>query len=117
MDFEPGPELDAEIVRRVFGGDSFPSQAIPGRWVWYRSGALDIVPPYSTDIAAAWQVVEHFHDSIMERIDGQWFVWLGDDDIDTGRTSTLACDTAPLAICLAALQVLNAATPEQTPEA
>jgi hypothetical protein len=110
MDFEPGPELDAEIVRRVFGGDSFPSQAIPGRWVWYRSGALDIVPPYSTDIAAAWQVVEELQrrgwNPTLWYENDTWHAQLDHPGIGFCDTDCRG-DTIQLAICRAAIHSLG----------
>ena len=56
---------------------------------------------YSTDIAAAWQVVEKTkNDYDITRVGGKWHAWLF--AIDEVLTEAYA-DTAPLAICRAAL--------------
>jgi len=79
------------------------------------------VPRYSTDIAAAWQVVEHLVSSgrFFFRLSGAgrepdtdpvWQVTLAEypDDETTVETRRLAY-TVPLAICSAALAAVNAA--------
>jgi len=59
MSDEAGPDLDVEVARHVFGEqigeyatDSGPHQFIASH------GISRNVPPFSTDIAAAWTVVE-----------------------------------------------------------
>ena len=73
-------------------------------WSWSRH-------VYSTDIAAAWQVVEKMQTPEMEEwefntsTDGdKWEAtfWMGDTFNDSGET-----DTAPHAICLAALRAVE----------
>lgn len=77
-----GPALDAEVARRVFGVTDIRMR--PGKWgpdprPWAATpcgkdfgvpghvgvgalchGCRQLVPRYSTDIAAAWLLVEHF---------------------------------------------------------
>jgi hypothetical protein len=82
-----------------------PADQFPG------SGAFDMsIPHYSTDIAAAWQVIDRMEELVrmarIGRVIGGWecrFVQLEDT---TGYYDVLEeADTAPLAICLAALKV------------
>lgn len=64
-------------------------------------------PPYETDVAAAWQVVEFMRDKkkrrlrLYERERGDWFAEFV--PIELGRAYQLGCvaSTAPLAICMA----------------
>lgn len=108
-----GRELDAEVAERVFGfkvvrdpndidliaqDDSF----VPTRRV----------PPYSTDIAAAWLVVEKLSDRFHCRIKTPFmagekyfagFTPLGVTGWNGRPDHEGSGDTAPLAICLAAL--------------
>lgn len=65
------------------------------------SGGTDRLPGYSTDIAAAWQVVENLkHKCFYFEIDKtQKYFCLFCDDLDYA----VIADSAPLAICRAAL--------------
>jgi len=105
-DLAVGPELDVEVAEKVMGWE----QDAPGS-IWWRVGQRLIeVPPFSTDISAAWQVVEHM------RRRGR-FVQItcpvGDEiavDIEGPRGETLEsswAETAPLAICRAALKAVS----------
>lgn len=95
-----GRELDSLIHEKVFGQDprQEPYQRPDGAMVY------PFVPEYSTDIAAAWQVVEkltegEFH--LSRCYGGGWECELGAPYISFG-------ETAPLAICLAALEAVGA---------
>lgn len=63
----------------------------------------DPVPAYSSDIAAAWQVVEHSDDPVTVRrlFVKAWdaWLWVAEFGLVSGEGTT-----APLAICRAALQ-------------
>lgn len=115
-EWEAGQELEAEIARRVMGWQR--EDGHPPWWWWHvpETEALstrcahdgtDTTPLYSTKIEDAWIVVAHFPEMVLEHLSGGWYCWLGDDDADPSRTSTVACTTAPLAICLAALAAIN----------
>jgi hypothetical protein len=118
---QAGPELDRRIHREIFGG------VVDHRWIrwgeglyhvclWcggqFRDGTAEpkgcgVTPPYSTEIAAAWLVVEKEHLSISEVLmpSGQhWmaFNWLGGDDM----SNVASAPTAPIAICRAALKAV-----------
>lgn len=99
--------LDAAVHTHVFGWIEAPSGLV---YVHQETGKLaDLrVPHYSTDIAAAWLVVERMtsqgwwleidHGGVDWKIT---FYGLGDDPFPTERA-----DTAPEAICRAALEAV-----------
>jgi hypothetical protein len=108
-----GRELDALVAEKVMGETVFPD---------YGEFNARGVKPYSTDIAAAWQVVEKLglfsrgfkwreietlgallqHNPRTDR----WAVIVRyyDGDADVAADN---CDTAPHAICLAALKAIG----------
>lgn len=111
---KPGRELDALIAEKVFGAvrtqEKFQGYVpIPGDPVYYsevykyptgvnyliddpknRHGMMGGVPHYSTDISAAWEVVE--------KLNKQYSFHLNTKG---------SADTAPHAICLAALKAVG----------
>lgn len=111
---EAGLKMDKEVDRKIFG-IKVRTVSIDGR-----------VPPYSTDISAAWQVVEHFRKKQytvllngQEWYDGgSWDCTIYDvaniekgcavarndyDEIKNGWDDP----SAPLAICRAALEAVS----------
>lgn len=106
-----GRELDA-LVGKTFFGVGYDGL---GAWSNFHDGTFDKPWPesvpdflcYSTDIAAAWQVVEHFKDAewgLEKRAADPNVFWLltADRQFHSGRGAT-----APLAICLAALAAVG----------
>jgi hypothetical protein len=117
-------ELDALIAEKVMGGirpknvnqiTNFDVSAgtitVGGVWQY---------PRYSADIAAAWEVVEKLsskgytfecayqNDGIVGSISCMiTFVSLSNEEIPTTMSSTYMGDSVPLAICLAALQIVG----------
>lgn len=95
-DVGPGPLLDSEVATRVM-------QLSPG----------GSVPPFSTDITCALQVVEHvrrFTDGhfTLFAFTTHWKAMFGTPDFDSGHGrdrvyALVTCETAPHAICVAAL--------------
>lgn len=107
-----GRELDAMIAERIMG------------WRWHEVLAVWSPYPYSTlaetrsasewcpstDIAVAWEVLEVMHGrgfgievfryGKSEGLEVLWFV-------DIGGADTVSAETAPLAICRAALAALE----------
>ena len=83
-----GRDLDALVAEKFFRWDSCDGTACP--------------PAFSTKIAAAWEVVEKldlFNGAMLgKNAHGQWAIW---DNAD--EESPVFAETAPLAICLAAL--------------
>ena len=112
---KPGRELDALIAEKVMGetvtwGGDPGGTIIP--WVGEPDGIQGECPPYSTDIAAAWAVVE--------KDDGWGFDWrlkrwaasskpwtCTADRITDSRRFYVEAVTAPLAICLVALRAVE----------
>ena len=107
LELPPGRELDKLVAERVMGQRWQGGNPIPnhdGRWPW--------PAPYSTDIAAAWVVVEH-----PRKVRGATWGLLceraGDRPsghfrfsislLGPGGPFALYAETAPLAICRAAL--------------
>ncbi len=75
-------------------------------------------PPYSTDIAAAWEVAEKLCDMFDESfsLTRAWDndmrdVWRVVIEIESGVWIEVDGDTAPMAICLAALKAAGVALP------
>lgn len=119
---EAGRELDALVAEKVMGltrhDESYVTESIGKvlRFVW-RDGCGDCVysgdmflPRYSTNIADAWEVVERLvstpgpngdHHSVQVDYSGDAVVVI--DENEDWQVSAIA-DTAPLAICLAALK-------------
>lgn len=114
---KPGRELDALVAEHVMGLEPWPEQlpswkckAFKAKHVPHGQKAKPCIPPeYSTNIAAAWKVIEKIKTSeswlaIWQTIDtGKWYIELQlDDGTKIGWAND--CDTAPQAICLAALK-------------
>ena len=61
--WEAGPDTDVEIARLVLGEriGQFQTDDGPHRFV-ESYGLVRDIPPFSTEIGAAWQVVEHLRD-------------------------------------------------------
>lgn len=134
---EAGRELDAEIAEKVMGCNVFRSRGneeIPADVFCHCDGTAhmyswfdrdcSITPPmlafYSTDIAAAWLVVEKAIDRGLDvRVEADWTAAdvAYHCHIYDSRSGDIEADaweaTAPLAICRAALLAMSAST---TPE-
>lgn len=119
----PGRELDALIAQKVFGFKLIDQAQLGRKDKWYWHGeATVLVPPYSSHIVAAWQVVEKLKiikapDYTDELNDMPIFVrflpYEGKWEAGWARSyyqQAYLCeaDTAPHAICLAALKAMGA---------
>jgi hypothetical protein len=111
---DAGPELDAMVAEQVMKWTKFIGTG--GGTYWNDESGHFVggdtrwpVPPYSSDIAAAWEIVEDFGSSFVslthaygeadgEIQDGWWCEVIG-----PGYAMRQFADTAPLAICRAAL--------------
>lgn len=101
---EAGRDLDRMVMAGVMG------------LTMSMVGTSEMVPHYSTDIADAWQVVE----AMRERGWHPEIRWISDWDckakwwVNFGghRLYDATADTAPLAICRAALRAVADATPK-----
>lgn len=108
----PGRDLDALVAERVMG--FLPPG--PGMWWTHPDNPLARYGgprEYSTDIAAAWQVVERLHGvgDLLSLDYGKFHLDLWDDLHWQARfrdSEVHACArTAPHAICLAALRAVG----------
>jgi hypothetical protein len=127
------PELDARVHTQVMGL-SLEQECEAGNTIDYDcdymcgdcgftshdweegAGHLKKIPDYSTDIAAAWKVVEHFGqveyfiDMSNSRRNGWRCAITGPEKVQGTRLTNhhiAYAETAPLAICLAALEVME----------
>lgn len=114
-------ELDAQVAEKVMGitnvhraerGEWLQIEmdfALVGELVYWGDKGLTRLPYYSTDIAAAWEVVEkmnkEMYDVTLFMRDGKWICgWENIDD----QWYEMESDTAQEAICRAALKVKEA---------
>ncbi len=112
--FKAGRELDALIGEKLFGVSYefvYDDYMIPDP---DDPIAYDVCPHYSTDITAAWQVLEKLltmtenQDIHLEHLgSGEEGYWGVSTCYEMGEWKDWArAETAPLAICLAALQAV-----------
>lgn len=117
-DLKPGRDLDALIAEKVMGwtpnypgGWPHPPKNIPNRKKYIDShDGTTVIPAYSTSIEAAWEVVDKLGGNMFqlhydtrygtEGVKG-WSVILD------GSVMCQFVDTAPHAICLAALKAVE----------
>lgn len=135
-DYEAGRELDALVAERVMGLKCRFERGVEAAWqdhkpvawspndyiVLSQSGSPEpcfyipsrmhsylIVPRYSTDIAAAWEVVEKMwsskYEAFVRTFRGQWSASFADNGNIIGQVDA---ETAPLAICRAVLKAVDA---------
>lgn len=110
---QAGPDLDAFVAEKMMGwteidlkwrGEAFHS-GVPliGKGTSPNGGICGI-PHFSTDITAAWEIVE----KMMSASSVQWKAWLrelkGGEVLLRGKAN----GDAPLAICRAALKAMEA---------
>jgi hypothetical protein len=112
-----GRELDALVAERVMGWTykTFPDGVLPHVKHWHGPNDECLLPCYSISIAAAWQVVERLiedgeafccglnYDTITE----QWVFLMRQHGEVLNANYWPHADTAPLAICLAALRAIE----------
>ncbi len=110
----PGRELDALVAEKVMGWKSFGEHwAIPGEANDIRRVHKKVHWRPSEDISAAWQVVSHmksqsnglFGFMVDLRLSEEWDAEF--DMYDEQESYKATGDTAPHAICLAALKAVG----------
>jgi hypothetical protein len=115
FEMKPGRELDAEVETKVFGHTlTWESTGERGNKVpfWSNGGTPCPVRFYSTDIAAAMEVVEKFYSFWLQRtpsLKGLWCAGFAGTPHGTVVSSVgeAFAETAPHAICLAALKAVG----------
>ena len=117
-ELQAGRELDALVAEKVMGLKphrmiSCPDNK-PGCLVYHYEGAWEgyVIPDYSTSISAAWEVVEKL--GVNDFVHLSWMpghkLWTCslDSTMFGGYINlSVEADTAPLAICRAALKVVE----------
>lgn len=107
---EPGRELDALIAEKVMGWRMLPdNEHFKTSQGWGPEGqSLAHCPRYSTDIAAAWEVVSKIKKAhwnfVLTCHHGEWTVKLNHQ---TEGDDISEAESAPYAICLAALKAVE----------
>lgn len=124
---KPGRELDALIAEKVMGKpasvnslyDPNDDDAYPDEWVLCEGGPL---PFYSKEMNAVWDVVEHLAAKEIalqlwraekNEIGGPWFAiftrdyWFGHPFKGEALLKIESAETAPQAICLAAIKQIQ----------
>lgn len=119
-EMQAGLELDALIAERVMGWTWKITRCNPEQRVlvdpywtnmevgfWWGRDVLHLVPHYSTEIEAAWDVFERLPaGQIYHHRGGDFSVYWGNARHTSAKMNVRA-DTAPLAICLAALAAVE----------
>lgn len=121
----PGRELDAKVAEEM-GWTDIHLSPINGELIGLKPGVtrppsgktshLSSPTHYSTDIAAAWGIVEQLTESHYVTIGFDRFIstwWcqiaeLGSPDPKNDQSCIASCDAAPHAICLAFLKAMEA---------
>ncbi len=105
-----GREMDKAISQHVFGNTEFCCKDYDDDYhaIKEPNGCFvnyELVPRYSTDIAAAWEVLNKFthKEPCINYLNDLWNPVGWHCHIDGHHTE--GCDTAPLAICRCALKV------------
>lgn len=99
---KPGKELDALIAEKVTG---WKPSGLLGKDHKYAVKEFYEPPHYSTDIAAAWEVVDKIaplDDFRLAFRNGEWFA-----EFSSMINQFAQAGTAPHAICLAALKAVS----------
>lgn len=127
----PSRALDAEIAEKVMGWTDVSLTAprrMPNGVTWFvpcgyspENRCHVELPEYSSDIAAAWEVVEHLKSRgwairlSNKMVDWCWWAYVYDYRSEhAAAEATVQEDTAPMAICLAALKAIDAIPPSPT---
>lgn len=100
-----GRELDALVAEKVMGFEianytGERHKGVPVIRVNDLSKAVLAAKPYSTDISAAFEVVEKMNHVVLTGGSGEWEAQMWSDNEEFSARS----NTAPHAICLAALK-------------
>jgi hypothetical protein len=113
-DLQAGPELDALVATQVVGWSGVTVHAWATTGIPPGEGGLRGVeiPRYSTDLAAAWEVVEFLRKEGFDfdcfcsstKLQEGWSEAVFTDQIDSVQAKA---ETLPLAICRAALLVVS----------
>jgi hypothetical protein len=128
-EWEESCRLDALIAEKIFnktveyvgtGKMITTTHPVGSPWILGENKYGYMIPYYSTDVKAAWEILEHlrpdFHfsiDTVPEGYQVQFVVKGNKISIGSYHYCTVRAETAPLAICLAALKALGIEYKEQ----
>ena len=134
---EAGRALDALVAEKVMGlvpyhcevgermkyggvwaGDPYHPNGPQGYDGFDNGMDLVAAPDYSTYLEAAWPLVEKFSMAVMPVVGGRWCAIPGtyhEEGDWFEEQPTIYADTAPLAICLAALKAVEMSQTEPVP--
>lgn len=119
---DPGPDLDRLIAEKVIGWKQSRIEPLAPGEIRLGAGSVNIIgeawestpPEYSTDIALAWEVVDNMKDNYefhIENDQGEQYEWMVTImslvDGSFGNRVCAEAETAPLAICRAALKAVS----------
>lgn len=103
---KPGRELDALVAENVFGIES-TTISPTGIDVLVKKGTVRPIPHYSTNIAAAWEVVERFSYFTITQSKLDKELYHAEFKGRLGEFFIAEGESAPHAICLAALKAVG----------
>ena len=96
---EAGREMDCLIAQYIYGWGIDTSESVHRNHGYYQGKKLS---QYSADIAAAWEIFTHFVGMSIGQRNGTYECY-----IDGFPNSLTFADSAPLAICRAALKAMG----------
>ena len=114
-----GKDLNLLISQKVLGYGVAKQKN--GPWVEATPKGTRPLLSYSTEVGAAWEVVEKFGMTLIPIADGSWFAFVGNSngwaspadfikflsDSEFAKAGAAVAETAPLSICLAAVAALE----------
>lgn len=113
---EQGREMDIAVAEMLTGQSRLECRQDPmnrngePQFHWGYPHGHDFAPAYSTDIGAAWAILDKLTlPSIKQLPDGRWQVVCLVRREPELVTASASADTAPMAICLVALNASRAA--------
>lgn len=120
---EAGPELNAEVAEKVMGWTDLFEERHPRTNELVLRGITPnklryrfAIPKFSTNIAAAWEVVKKLPSLGIDNFQLRWHIGTSGKFVaEAAKTPVVpsgemfrgVADTAPLTICLAALKAVN----------
>ena len=96
-------EIDAEVAEKVVEWSETDNMCHGKGWKDSSGGFYKEVPNYSTDISAAWEVVEKLTSTLGYKISLETY----DGKVWTVKPCGVSDTTAPMAICKAALKAVE----------
>jgi hypothetical protein len=100
-----GRELDALVAEKIMGWKVEYGEL--GHEHFTENGEIKFLPFYSTNISDAWEVVEKFDDISVSKDKKEFLCEIVVFNGNIGRVYEAYAETAPLAICLAALKAVG----------